>query len=125
MLAQQQQQQQQQPVQQQPNTPQLHYDQIDHEAELYPALEKFIKVREMPGLTNIDSVKRSIVAAISTALLDKELMQRIIDRSSKIATTATESLLKKDFALETDDHIMVTAAHNLVRYSLVFTIYSW
>ena len=58
--------------------------------------------------------------AIQAALVEKELMQRIIDRSSKIATTATESLVKKDFALDSDDTIMLTSAHNLARYECFF-----
>ena len=110
----------QQPVVQ-PNQPQYHYDQIDHEADLY-SLEKHIKVREPLGLPlPSDAIKRHIVVAIQTALSEKsspssELVQRIIERSSKIATTTTENLVKKDFALDSDDALMLTTAHNQARY---------
>lgn len=110
----------QQPVVQ-PNQPQYHYDQIDHEADLY-SLEKHIKVREPLGLPlPSDAIKRHIVVAIQTALSEKsspssELVQRIIERSSKIATTTTENLVKKDFALDSDDSLMLTTAHNQARY---------
>ena len=105
----------------QPNQPQYHYDQIDHEADLY-SLEKHIKVREPSGIPlPADAIKRHIVVAIQAALSEKnspssELVQRIIERSCKIATTTTENLVKKDFALDSDDTLMLTTAHNQARY---------
>ena len=56
--------------------------------------------------------------AINFIFQDKlyDAIQRIIERSSKIATTATEHLIKKDFALDPDDNLMQHSASNMARY---------
>ena len=83
-----------------------------HNIDLMPIFERFIKVREnLPILNilgNIVNVKREVVSAITFLFNDKlyDQIERIIDRSSKVATTATESLVKKDFVLDNDDIVM-------------------
>ena len=80
--------------------------------DLMPIFERFIKVREnlpiLNVLGNVANVKREVVSAITFLFHDKlyDQIERIIDRSSKVATTATESLVKKDFALDNDDGVM-------------------
>lgn len=68
--------------------------------DLYPVFERFLKVRDnlpiLALLGNPTNIKREIIAAITYLFHEKLLdsIERIIDRSSKIATTATENLIK-------------------------------
>jgi hypothetical protein len=69
--------------------------------DLYPVFERFLKVREnlpiVQILGNVVNVKREITNSIAYCFHDKlmDSIERIIERSSKIATTATENLIKK------------------------------
>ena len=61
-------------------------------------------------------MKLTILDAIKQTLKEKDLMEKIADRASKIASKATEHLIKKDFALDGDYNRMENSAHNLARY---------
>ena len=45
----------------------------------------------------------------------RELIQPVAERAIKVAMTTTEHVVKKDFALETDESRMRAAAHHMVR----------
>jgi CCR4-NOT transcription complex subunit 1 len=106
-------------------TPQYYYDKVDVSTDDMSTLLPYIKVREnlpiVQALGGSQQVKLFLVAkAFSQCFLEQQplcdLIERQIDRNSQIAAIATEALIKKDFALEIDDHLMSSCANYLSRY---------
>ncbi|XP_003371608.1 CCR4-Not complex component, Not1 superfamily [Trichinella spiralis] len=58
-------------------------------------------------------MKRAVKPAIEMSV--RELLTPVTERALKVALTTTECIVRKDFALETDENRMRMCAHNMLR----------
>lgn len=59
------------------------------------------------------NIKHIILSAMERTLT--EWLQPVVERSVRIAATTSEQIVRKDFALDPDDHRIRTASHQMVR----------
>jgi len=77
-------------------------------------LSQFILIpSNLPLLQLLPNLKQWVRPAIERVI--QELMQSIVERSTKSTIVTAESLIKKDFALESDENKMCLAAQYLIR----------
>ncbi|XP_006641456.1 CCR4-NOT transcription complex subunit 1 isoform X11 [Lepisosteus oculatus] len=94
-----------------PPTPQFSY----HDINVYAlaGLAPHINYPNIPLLQAHPQLKQCVRQAIERAV--QELVHPVVDRSIKIAMTTCEQIVRKDFALDSEESRMRVAAHHMMR----------
>uniref|UniRef100_A0A8C5HTK1 CCR4-NOT transcription complex subunit 1 n=1 Tax=Gouania willdenowi TaxID=441366 RepID=A0A8C5HTK1_GOUWI len=95
-----------------PPTPQFSY----HDINVYAlaGLSPHININStIPLLQTHPQLKQCIRQAVERAV--QELVAPVVDRSIKIAMTTCEQIIRKDFALDSEESRMRVAAHHMMR----------
>lgn len=69
--------------------------------------------KQIPLLQAHPQLKQCVRQAIERAV--QELVHPVVDRSIKIAMTTCEQIVRKDFALDSEESHMRVAAHHMMR----------
>lgn len=73
----------------------------------------FFYSEQIPLLQAHPQLKQCVRQAIERAV--QELVHPVVDRSIKIAMTTCEQIVRKDFALDSEESHMRVAAHHMMR----------
>lgn len=73
----------------------------------------FSDLEQIPLLQAHPQLKQCVRQAIERAV--QELVHPVVDRSIKIAMTTCEQIVRKDFALDSEESHMRVAAHHMMR----------
>lgn len=80
---------------------------------VYSSNVTFLTLLQIPLFQAHPQLKQCVRQAIERAV--QELVHPVVDRSIKIAMTTCEQIVRKDFALDSEESRMRVAAHHMMR----------
>ncbi|KNC33754.1 hypothetical protein FF38_05850 [Lucilia cuprina] len=94
--------------------PEPRYSYVDINVTNFQLIAQHVVLSPQVAFLHVNpNIKHLVLNAIERTIT--EWLQPVVDRCVRIAASTTEQIVRKDFALDPDEHRMRTAAHQMVR----------